>query len=130
MDKDAKYDQFENRNTDYEFSKYSTEIQEGKITEDLKRRAQEVENDILNQKATNKHQAEERNQIDLKDDGEYEDEEHRYGAVDRRNKNVVYGSKVSKTSTSGKFKAFHASIDKQGLEKMTTGFLESIGKTD
>ena len=43
--------------------------------------------------ARNRHVAEERNQIELKDGGDYEDEEARYGAVDRRNKKELYGSK-------------------------------------
>lgn len=36
--------------------------------------------------------AEERNQLVLTDSGFYEDEEARYGAVDRRNKVEVYGN--------------------------------------
>ena len=128
MDRSAKYDQFENRNTDYEFSKYSTQINEDKITDDLKKRAEKVEQEILNKKSGNKHQAEERNQIDLKDEGDYEDEEHRYGAVDRRDKVVVYGSKATKGNVKPKrFKAYHESIDSEGLSKMRQGFLDEIG---
>ena len=90
-------------------------------------RAEKVEQEILNKKSGNKHQAEERNQIDLKDEGDYEDEEHRYGAVDRRDKVVVYGSKAKGNVKPSRFKAFHSKIDKDGLSKMTQGFLETIG---
>ena len=39
----------------------------------------------MNAESANRHLAEERNQVDLRDSGKYEDEEARYGAVDRRN---------------------------------------------
>ena len=71
--------------------------------------------------------AEERNQIDLKDEGEYEDEEARYGAVDRRGKVVVYGSKATGAKAQ-RFTNFHPTIDRDGLEKMTNGFLQNVSK--
>lgn len=84
--KDGVFDQFENKKTTYNFDIYSTKIDENKVSKDVESRAEKIERDLMNEKAVNRHQAEERNQIQLKDEGEYEDEEARYGAVDRRNK--------------------------------------------
>ena len=67
----------------------------------------------------------------MKDEGDYEDEEHRYGAVDRRDKVVVYGSKAGKSNVKpSRFKAFHESVDKDGLSKMTQGFLGTFGEVN
>ena len=114
LGKDGVYDQFEGKSTTYDFNMYSTTIDESKVTNDIKQRAEQVEYQLANTAASNKHLAEERNQIDLRDDGEYEDEEARYGAVDRRNKTIVYGSQAQAV-TPLKFKNFHAKIDKNGM---------------
>ena len=79
----------------------------------------------MNAESANRHLAEERNQVDLRDSGKYEDEEARYGAVDRRNQKVVYGSKANKLANS-KFKTFHATIDKNGLKNMTDSFVKRL----
>ena len=59
----------------------------------------------------------------MKDTGEYEDEEARYGAVDRRNERIVYGSKTKLK----KFSNFHAKIEKNAFTKISQEFLKDIG---
>ena len=43
LSKDQVYNQFEGKSTTYDFNMYSTTIDESKVTDDLKHRAQNVE---------------------------------------------------------------------------------------
>jgi len=61
------------------------------VTNDQKKRALDAERDIAGAVTTNRHVAEERNQIELKVDGEVNNEEEaKYGAAaDRRNTRIA-----------------------------------------
>lgn len=53
-----------------------------KVSKEQQQRAMRVEADIMRQATSNRHMAEERNQVDVKSDNE--DEEGKYGATDRK----------------------------------------------
>ena len=78
--------------------------------------------------------AEERGQVELREEGEDENEEAKYSAVDTLNQNqTAIGGldgiiSTNKTAPKGKFKAFHKKIDKKAMDAMTSTFLENLSK--
>lgn len=111
-----------------------------------------IEKDIIGTKSTNRHMAEERNQVPLQEEFEQhnnknDDEEAKYGATDRRNKIEVANQdggvfkstgvggpknakkkKVNKfvTAPEGKFKNFHQTIQRDGLKQLTEAFVRDF----
>ncbi len=105
-----------------------------------------AERDIQSATTTNRHLAEERNQIELKVDGEVNNEEEaKYGATDRRNTRHasnqdggIFGSEAGKsganssaaaakskkniTAPAGKFKTFKKEVSKTAIPDMTEAF--------
>lgn len=110
------------------------------VTKEQQERAFLIECEIENATSSNRHVAEERNQIKVHSDNE--DEESKYGATDRRKQIEVSNqdggvfSKAGKsgkrkknskvTAPAGKFKTFHASINKAVLEEMKNSFLKEL----
>ena len=82
---DTVFDQFKNKKTTYNENLYTTKIDNTKITDDVKRKAEELEKEILNQSsAGNIHLAEERNQLQQQDVDETDRyEEMKYSGVYR-----------------------------------------------
>ena len=78
--------------------------------------------------SSNRRQAEDRNQVSLKDNDE--DEESKYGAVDTKDQSAIGGLdgiNCSKpTAPKGKWKGYHKSIEKDAFEKMTSTFLKGL----
>ena len=85
------FDQFKGKTTNYTDDIYSTSIDHSRVTNDQKKRALDAERDIAGAATTNRHVAEERNQIELRVDGEVNNEEEaKYGAAaDRRNTRIA-----------------------------------------
>ena len=110
------------------------------VTKEQQERALFIERDIENATSSNRHVAEERNQIKV--NSEDEDEESKYGATDRRKQIQVSNqdggvfSKAEKsakrkknpkaTAPPGKFKTFRASVNKSALEEMHSSFLKEL----
>jgi len=97
-------------------------------------KGQQLENEINNTSARNRHQAEERNQVELREEDENDNEEVKYSAVDTGNQAAIGkldGHKKSLiTAPQGKWKAFHKKIDKKAMGKMTSNFLQNLSKKD
>lgn len=85
------YDQFQGKSTTYNDDIYSTKIDMTKVSKEQQRKAMQIESEIQGAATSNRHVAEERNQVQQQSedtivDKENEDEEAKYGATDRRNK--------------------------------------------
>ena len=80
---------------------------------------QKLEKEINSMQSQNRHLAQERNQVPQDDEGA--DEEKLYGAVDTLNQKAVGkldGILTNMTTAKGKFKTFHAKIDRTAFDKM------------
>lgn len=87
-DDDGKsFDQFAGKKSTYKDELYTTKIDESKVTDETKKKAELIEKEILGQDSRgNIHLAEERNQVNQKDEDETERyEEMKYSGVYRQN---------------------------------------------
>ena len=84
------FDQFAGKKTNYSDNIYSTQLDMSQVSEETRQRAKAVEQDVLGAASSNRHMAEERNQVAQKgieiEEGE---EESKYGATDHRNQVAV-----------------------------------------
>ena len=90
-------------------------------------KGQKLEKEINSMQSQNRHLAQERNQMPQDDEGA--DEEKLYGAVDTLNQKAVGkldGILTNMTTAKGKFKTFHAKIDKTAFDKMIWAGQKSV----
>ena len=74
------YDQFKGKHTSYDEGKYTSKLDESKITAEQRSVAEKAEREIMTAVSDNRHLAEERGQIELRDN----DEEAAYSGVIRK----------------------------------------------
>ena len=141
------FNQFAGKTSTYSDDLYSTKLDMSNVSRDVQQRAMQVEKQIMGTATSNRHVAEERNQVSQsaeqeQDGNKNDDEEAKYGATDRRNKTEVAnqdggvfktaakkgkGKKNNKiTAPAGKFQTFHASIDKKALSDVTSAFVKQF----
>jgi|Transcript_19309 PAB1-binding protein PBP1 len=77
----TQFNQFAGKKTDYSDEHYSTPLNLAAVSKEKQQQALEIERQVMSQVSKNRHLAEERNQVGLRDE---EDEEGKYGATDRK----------------------------------------------
>jgi len=124
------FDQFAGRNpSSYSWNQYSTSLDQSKLSAETIAKGKRLEKEIEGTQSKNRHVAEERGQAPQKDDF---DEESKYGEAHRGATGTF--SKLdgmrNLTAPKGKFKTFHKSCNKNGLNTMTQAFFKNLTKSD
>ena len=123
------FDQFAGRNpSSYNWNQYSTSLDQSKLSAETIAKGKRLEKEIEGTQSKNRHVAEERGQAPLKDDF---DEESKYGEAHRGDgKYRKQDGLLNLTAPKGKFKTFHKTCNKNGLNSMTQAFFKSLAKKD
>lgn len=131
-DTHEKFDQFKDKKkSTYSDSLYSTSYDIKKLDKKTIKKGEDLEYEINQTSARNRHLQEERGQVQLREEDEDENEEVKYSAVDTMNQGAIGrldGIKAKTTAPKGKFTSFHRKIDKKALNMMTSTFLKTLPK--
>ena len=123
------FDQFAGRNpSSYSWNQYSTSLDPSKLSAETIAKGKRLEKEIEGTQSKNRHVAEERGLVDQFED----DEESRYGEA-HRGASGTHGKLDGLrhfTAPKGKFKTFHKTCNKNGVNAMTQQFFKNLTKKD